>query len=366
MKKLGIWILVLSLFLGCFAGCDTSGKETQSVESSKETSSVASVENSKEETSSDSGKKIIGAVMINFTNPFYSSAGEAMQEACDELGYEFIIKSSEGSLENEISLVENYIQQGVDCILVDAIDKEGVVDVFEKAGKAGIPVISLFNLVNEGGSNYNCPYDHYSGFKSVSYATFEQINGEGNVLLLTGSKGNYASDERERGFDEALKAYPNINLLDKQPSDWDPAKGMSIVETWLTTYDDIDAILCVSDGITPSIVEAVDAAGKQDKIIVAGNDGEEDVLKLMQEGKVVADALLGSKRGGYLAVKFADKIIKGEATEKSAPVSTYLIADEALQKKLADSTVDTSWINAVTVEEAFNTANGYKEEFAGF
>jgi ribose transport system substrate-binding protein len=340
LVKLGILFMSVLLVVLCLAGCGGNTGEA--------------------------GKKTIGVVMINFTNPFYSSASEAMKEACDELGYEYIVKSADGSLETEISLVENYIQQGVDCILVDAIEKEGVIGVFEKAAASGIPVISLFNIVNEGGSNYNCPYDHYSGFKSVAYAVFEKLGGKGNVLLLSGQKGNYASDERERGFTEALAVYPGITVLDTQPSDWDPAKGLSIVETWLTTYDNIDAILCVSDGITPSVVEAVDAAGKADSIIIAGNDGEVDVLELMQEGKVMADALLGSKRGGYLAVLYANKIINGEAVEKSAPVSTYLVADTDIQDLLKNSAVDTSWIKAVTPKDAIATANNYREEFSSY
>ena len=155
-------------------------------------------------------------------------------------------------------------------------------------------------------------------------------------------------------------------MLDRQPADWDPAQGMSVVENWLTSYDDIDAILSVSDGITPSVVEAVEAAGRQDEILVCGNDGEADVLQLMIEGKVVSDTLLGSKRGGYLVIKYADKILKGETTEKSAPVSTYLVASKELQEKLAASSVDTSWIKPLTPEEALEVANGYKEEFKDY
>jgi len=362
MKKVKIISLLMAVLLlvGIMMGCTTPA---QNPESALPSGSDAPGGPSKEADPGNTAKKTIGVIQINFVNPFYISAMEAMQEGADELGYDIIFKSAENSLETEIALVENFIEQGVDAILVDAIDKEGVLDVFKKATDEGIPIMSLFNPIDAGG-NYSCAYEHYTGFKGVTTAVAEQLGGKGKICVIQGQIGNYASDERTRGMEDALKNYPGIEVLSMLPCDWDPSKAVEIMQNWLTTYDQIDAVLCMTDGATASLVEIVETADRD--ILVAGNDGEMDVLQLMTEGKVVADALLGSKRGGWLAMLYADKILKGEEVENTLYIPSYLVASRELLDKMEENKIDLSWIKLATPEEAITANDGYKQEFAEY
>lgn len=310
-------------------------------------------------------KQTFGMVMINLTNPFYVSAIEAAQKAADEMGAELIIKSADGSLEKEIGLIENFIETNVDVILADFINAEGLNDVCRKAFEAGIPVISLFNEINSD-YNYSCAYDHYVGFKGVTYATAEALGGRGKVCVMQGGIGNWANDERTRGYEEAIANYPEIELLSMQPCDWDPAKGVAITETWLTTYDQIDAILCMTDGVTPSIIEMVINAGRLEEIKVAGNDGEVAVLEAMQNGQAIADALLSSLRGGYLAILYANRLAQGKEVEKTVWIPVSLVVTEEVRTSLEASETDMSFVDIISIEEALQVVNNYANEFNEF
>lgn len=310
-------------------------------------------------------KHTFGMVMINLTNPFYVSAIEAAQKAADKIGAELIIKSADGSLEKEIGLIENFIETNVDVILADFINAEGLTDVCKKAYEAGIPVISLFNEINSD-YNYSCAYDHYVGFKGVTYAVAEALNGKGKVCVMQGGIGNWANDERTRGYEEAIANYPEIELLSMQPCDWDPAKGVAITETWLTTYDQIDAILCMTDGVTPSIIEMVGNAGRTEEIKVAGNDGEVAVLEAMNAGQAIADALLSSLRGGYLAILYANELAKGNKVEKTVWIPVSLVVTEDVKSILETSKADMSFVDIISVDEALQVVNSYANEFDGF
>ncbi len=307
----------------------------------------------------------IGVIMINLSNPFYVTYVEAAQQAAADIGAELIIKSAEGSLEEEIALIENYIESGVDIILADFVNAEGLTDVSKKAADAGIPLISLFNEINSD-YNYSCAYDHYVGFKGVTYAVAEALGGEGKICVMQGGIGNWASDERTRGFEEAIVNYPNIEVLAMQPCDWDPAVGVSITETWLTTYDDIDAILCMTDGVTPSIIEMVETAGRADEILVAGNDGEVAVLEAMKQDKAVADALLSSLRGGYLSILYSSEIAKGTKVDKTVWVPVSLVVNDSLKAKLEASSADMSFVEMISPDDALKVSDNYMNEFTNY
>ena len=364
-KYVVIGLLIFAMLFMVMGGCQSETTEADEASTNDEaTTSEESSDTMDAEDAAEDGL-VFGIVMINFENPFYISYMEAAQQAADDMGIELIFKSAEGSLETEISLIENFIQQEVDCILADAVDRDGVLDIYKEASDAGIPMISLFNEIKTGYS-YSCGYDHYSGFKAVSYAVAEYLDGQGKVCVLQGGIGNWANDERTRGFEEVQAEYPNIELLSMQPSDWDPSKGVQIVENWLTSYDEIDAILCMTDGITPSILEMVETAGRLDEIAIAGNDGETSVLQSMQEGKVMADALLSSLRGGYLSILYADQIVSGAEVEDVVWVPVALVVDTELKAKLESSDADMSFIDILTPDEALAVADNYQNEFADY
>ncbi len=346
-------IAAAMMMIGCLAGC-SSGSEEKS----------ESKENTQESTGkSDSDKLKIGVCMINYVNPFYTTYLDVAEEAAEELGYEIIKNSAEDSLENEVAIIENYIQQGVDAILFDAVDAKGVIDVAEKAAEAGIPTMSIFNPTEAEGV-YACSYEHKIGFKGVTLSICEQLGGKGKICAIQGSPGNYASDERTIGMEEALKDYPDVELVDVQACDWDPSKAVEITQNWLTAYDDIDAVICMTDGATPSVAEVINASGKD--ILVGGNDGELEVLELMNEGQVAADTLLGSKRGAWLSMLYVDQILKGNEVDDLIYIPSHLVSSQEVLDKLESSNIDLSWIPLATPDEAIALCDGYKEEFADY
>lgn len=370
MKKKGL-SLVVSLILagsmvlgGCSSLDETKAPEAQT-EQQKTEGNTAGQESQKGAATGDTGaKKKIGVVEINFTNPFYIGWKEAAEEAAAELGYEITVQSAENSIENEISQIENFIELGVDCIIADPQDAGALVDVFKKAADAGIVVIGLNSPVDTGGATYNCVIDHYTGFKGVTYAIAESLGGKGSVCLIQGQVGHEASDSREKGFYDALKNYPDIVVEDVQPCDWDVSKGVSIIENWMVKYPDVNAILCMTDGVTPSLVDSVDTQGRLDKTILAGNDGEVECLELMQEGKLAADYLISSYRDGYHAIVYADAIMRGKDVERDVVLPGYVICSDELAEKIRAAGF--TEMECINPDKAMELAKDYAGEFKGY
>lgn len=352
--------LMLSACSSGSGGNAAEEKTTQAASSEK-----ASEQKSKDTTEAGAGeKKKIGVVEINFTNPFYIGWKEAAEEAAAELGYEITVQSAENSVENEISQIENFIELGVDCIIADPQDAGALVDVFKKAADAGIVVIGLNSPVDTGGATYNCIIDHYTGFQGVTYAIAEELGGKGSVCLIQGQVGHEASDSREKGFDDALKNYPDIEVLDVQPCDWDVSKGVSIIENWMVKYPDVNAILCMTDGVTPSLVDAVETEGRLDRTALAGNDAEMECLELMVEGKLAADYLISSYRDGWHTIAYADAIMRGIDVQRDVVLPGYVVCSEELAAKV--KAAGFTEMDCITPEKAIELSENYADEFRGY
>lgn len=314
--------------------------------------------------SAETAAKTIGLVQINNTNSYYVGASEAFHKGAADFGYELDEQFAQNSLENEISIIENFIQLGYDMIIADPQDADALEDVFQKGKEAGIIMLSLRSPMEN--ADYNCLINHYNGFYGSTVACFEALGGKGQVLLMEGQVGHEASDSRTEAFYDVLELYPDIEVLDSQPCDWDPAKAVDIVDNWLVKYEHIDAILCETDGATPAVVNAVTNADRLDEIMIAGNDGEKECLEYMLEGKVVSEAFFCSYRDGYHCMVYADAILRGVDVAKTVYLPLYACCSTEIQElilKNQPSMLDL--LGMCTPEEGLAKIVDYSSEFVG-
>jgi ribose transport system substrate-binding protein len=81
---------------------------------------------------------------------------------------------------------------------------------------------------------------------SVTQALANAIGGKGKVIMTQGALGHTGARPCQ-GFESVIKQYPNIEVLDTQPADWDVSKTARLWETYLTKYPQIDAAFFHND-----------------------------------------------------------------------------------------------------------------------
>ena len=146
----------------------------------------------------------LGVSMIDLSNPFFVSMREAGLKAAEDYGVEASFQSADGSLEKQIGVVENFIAQKVDAILINAVDDKGIEPAIKKAKAADIPVIMMANDVKDPYA-YKTLYPDYDNMAMQARALATAMGGEGDVALLIGARGNSVSDSREAGFKDTIK-----------------------------------------------------------------------------------------------------------------------------------------------------------------
>jgi ribose transport system substrate-binding protein len=345
-------LVVALLFVGCGGG-------TEPAESSAPATSEAPATSDEGTTSGD--KPVLGVAMLDMTQEFFVNMIEAGNQAAEDADVEIIWKSADSNLDKQIALIENYIEQKVNCILIDPYDAAGLISVCEKAQAAGIPVISMGNFIDSEAVTSNL-YNDYEDTKVIGEIVANMIDKKGEVAMLYGAAGNFVSDERQRGWEEAMAEFPDITNT-SLPVGWDTAETLKVTQDLLASNPDIVAIHSFSDGNTVSVLKAVEQAGKQDSIIISSYDGNKDASEAVEEGDYLCTLLTGSKRVGYWNVWLGAKLAKGEKLDQKNYLKSHFIMTDELKAKVEEWGIGYEGMSIVTPAEGITMFDDYAADF---
>jgi len=339
MKKFLVIMLTITLVLGMFVSCNRG--------------------NIAKSTDGGSGKKVLGAILIDLTNQFFIDMVEGGNQAAKDYGVEVIWKSSDGNIDNQISQVEGFIEQKVDCILVNPIDSVALQGVLRQASAAGIPTGAMAGEVDAKDS-YTTVYNDYENTKIIGEIIGNMIGGKGKVALLYGNKGNLVSDLRQGGFQEAIKAYPNIQLIE-QPMNWDPATGLKAAQDIIAANPDLRALHCVSDAVTLAAYQAVRDAGLVKQILVTSYDGNPDSCIAVENGDFALTMLTGSKRAGYWNIQVGAMLANGERPSgKIINMATHFVMTDEMKAQVEKMSLSNK-ISIIGPQDAIKMADLYTD-----
>ena len=91
---------------------------------------------------------------------------------------------------------------------------------------------------------------------------------------------------RTEAFHEVIAKYPDMKIVAEQTAEWNRAKGMALMESWLESDKDIDVVACENDEMAIGALMAIEEAGKLGKITVGGIDATPDALDYLKSGKL--------------------------------------------------------------------------------
>lgn len=228
-----------------------------------------------------------------------------------------IVVNRNGGPTEQIADLEGLISQGVDAIILNPTDREGLNAVIESAIDQGIVVVAVDQAVTAAGA-YVATNDQTAYARLGAEWLFEQIGGSGKVVEMRGIDGVPADTDRHNGFLAALEMYPDIEVVAETFTGWDPSTGAQQALDLITTQE-IDGIW--TSGIDYPVVEQFQVADV-DYIPIVGADNNgfvEQLLDLAGEGLVGA-AVTNPPAIGAVGMSIAVDALTG----KNPPLETIL------------------------------------------
>jgi ribose transport system substrate-binding protein len=143
--------------------------------------------------------------------------------------------------------------------------------------------------------------------------------GKGKIIMTQGALGHTGAQGRARGFESVVKQYPNVEVLDSTPADWDVTKAVRIWETHLTKFPQIDAAFFHNDDMALAAYNVMKARNRTN-ILIGGVDAMPPAIQAVSEGRMFATVRNPSCRihGGAIVAGVA-AVVGGEKSGEGIP-----------------------------------------------
>jgi ribose transport system substrate-binding protein len=223
----------------------------------------------------------------------YANVG-AQREAAAQGDVEVIYRGPDHADELlQKQVLESFIQQKVDGIAISVLNAEFLTSTIDKAVDAGIPVVTWDSDAPQSKRFAFYGVDDFKSGQVMGKAAAEMLNGKGTVAFLT-SLGANNLQRRLDGVKDALKAYPDIKVVETYDIKEDAVRCSELIATGTNRYPNLGAWISVGGWpvFTRSALGPVPPTTK-----VISFDTNPPAPDLVKAGK--AQVLIGQKYFGW-------------------------------------------------------------------
>ncbi|MBI2301059.1 MAG: ABC transporter substrate-binding protein [Armatimonadetes bacterium] len=286
----------------------------------------------------------IAVVPKGVAHQFWTTVKAGAEAAAKEGGAEIAWKGPdvETDVARQKSIIEDFVTQRVSAIVMAACDADALVPTIEQAEAAGIPVITIDSGVKTDVRSLVAP-DNVAGGKIAGETLFKLIGGSGEVALIPFVQGAASSEDREKGFKQAVDAAKDkgVKLVASRYCDSDAGKAKDITADILTAHPKLAGIFAANEPGAIGAANGLAEAHKSGKVKLVAYDGAPPEVKLLREGVIQALILQDPYRMGFLGVQQALKAIKGGTADKRVDTGVTVVTsanvDSAEVQKLLNS-----------------------------
>jgi ribose transport system substrate-binding protein len=317
VRMIGI-IFFTSLIVGC-------GESVQSVNSvtakpdNAVTSQVPSIR--------------VALIMKTLTNPFFIEMENGARQAQKETGIDLqvLTASQETSIEQQIQLVENQIENKVDAIVIAPGDSKRLVPVIKKAQDSGIKVVNIDNQLDrnllESNHAKTVPFisvdNEKAAYMSAKFVA-DMINSNSEAAIFEGIRSADNANQRKRGAERAFKENGKIQVVASESANWKIDEAYITAKQVFGKHPKIGLVFCANDMMAIGVIKFLQETGR-DKVLVASFDALDEAKNAIRHGQMAATIDQQAAQQGYMGVMSALKLLRNEPVSEKVEVQAKLI-----------------------------------------
>ena len=232
---------------------------------------------------------------------------------------ELVVENAQGDAAQQVAIMENFLAQGFDAIIVNPLNVDVLVPVIEEAAAAGIPVCTFDRRAfNQESTIFHVGADDIFGGRLALEYIAAKLDGVGKIVHILGELGSSPAINREIGVKEQLAHYPELEIVYEQSGRFSPDEGLRVMEDAITaTAGDFDAVICANDDSALGAIQAmIDAGIDFDDVIVVGYDGVPGGLNALIAGELDATIQYPVEMARLAMEQLATFLLEGTLPEK--------------------------------------------------
>lgn len=263
-------------------------------------------------------RRTIEVVVKESDSGFWDSVKVGAEDAGKEFGVDVIYTAppKEEDIDTQIEIINSAINKKVDAIVLAACDYKKLVNVTEKAIAAGIPVVVIDSAIDSAKISSFIATDNFEAGKMQGNQLVKIVGESCNVVLMNFVKGSASADQRQAGFLEATKTYPNIKVISNEYCFSDPMLSAQLTRKLLNKFTNIDAIVAFNDPSTEGAANTVKDMKLNGKVKIIGFDCNQDEVDLIEDGVIQSTVVQNPYSMGYLGIKYVLDVLNKKSVPK--------------------------------------------------
>jgi ribose transport system substrate-binding protein len=280
--------------------------------------------------------KSIAVIPKNTTHVFWKAVEAGAREGAKEAGVEMLWKGSlkEDDPAQQIQFVEQFVSEGVGGIVLAPIDDTALKRPVADAMQKGIPVVIMDSpLKGEPVKDFvsTVSTNNHRGGEMAGEQLGKLLDGKGKVVLFRFKQGSASACQREAGFLEAIKKFPDIQVIvDNRYSGTTATEAQSTALKMLAKLKEADGIFCSTEMSTFGMLAALKRNNLAGSKKLVGFDMSQGLMEGLKQGEIQALVAQYPKKMGHEAVKALVAKMKGETVPTVIDTGAAVITKENL------------------------------------
>ncbi|MBB3427069.1 ribose transport system substrate-binding protein [Rhizobium sp. BK312] len=258
------------------------------------------------------------------TDAFYITMRKGAEAAAKAIGATLVFQGGpDFNPVTQVPVLDAVIAKKPDAILIAPTDKDQLIQPLKKANDAGIPIITVDTFIGtgvyqtgKGDADFPLAYiasDNLLGGAIAARALAKAVGEKGKVYVSNVKPGISTTDQREQGFKEEMKKYPNITVLETQYNDDDANKAASQLQAVFARNSDLDGVFGANLFSALGAANGVQQAGQTGKIRVVAFDAPTSIVDNINSGLVDLAIAQHPAEIGYFGVMAAYAHLTGNS-----------------------------------------------------
>jgi ribose transport system substrate-binding protein len=249
---------------------------------------------------------------------FQTGSIDAITKFMADVGYEVVSLDGLNQSTTQLNQIDDVINLKPAAVILAAVDFDAAKAGIEKMRAAGIPVMIFDRQIKSTPSDFTS----VAGTVEIGYVAAAEIsrlltekNGaiKGKVLQILGDPGDPYTLEIQQGFEEKMKASPDVTIISQPTIQWAADAAGAIASDRLLTDPDIDLIFVHAAHLAVAVAAVLEAQGKKPgEIMLVSSNGAPVGLDLIRKGWEQVEVEQPMVAQAAALAMFADKVVNKE------------------------------------------------------
>lgn len=246
-------------------------------------------------------------------------------------GVELRFTSAHDDSQLQEKQIDSLVNSGIDLLIVSPNQVDNLTNAIGKAFAKKIPILLYDRKTNNDNYTAFMGADNYVIGEMLGQYLAGKLGGKGCVVEIGGLKGSSPAQERHEGFANALKKYPEMQIVAYQSGDWTEASGETAMRRILKEYSGrIDAVYGGNDRMAIGARRVIKENGIDNgSILYLGVDAlptENGGIRQVADSLLTASAIYPTH--GDELLQLAIDILNGKPVQKETMLKSSVVTSQ--------------------------------------